>query len=70
MINKTQDQPWKAYKLKKEIGKGSFSKVYLARHRVSKVPVAIKVIQLNSLNYTNKQRVLDEIWILGSLRSK
>uniref|UniRef100_A0A3P8WTL8 non-specific serine/threonine protein kinase n=1 Tax=Cynoglossus semilaevis TaxID=244447 RepID=A0A3P8WTL8_CYNSE len=46
------------YRLLKTIGKGNFAKVKLARHMVTEMEVAIKIIDKTQLNPTSLQKVL------------
>jgi len=45
----------KEYKILKELGRGGFGKVMLAQHKISKCLKAIKIVDANKLNNTNKK---------------
>jgi serine/threonine protein kinase len=51
------------------IGKGSFSTVYLGKSNITGETVAIKVINLSSLNADTYQKLQYELAILKSLPS-
>ncbi|OAA71303.1 Serine/threonine-protein kinase [Cordyceps fumosorosea ARSEF 2679] len=52
----------------REIGKGSFAKVYMGWHKESKAAVAIKSVELERLNKKLKENLYGEIQILKTLR--
>ncbi|KAL9965286.1 hypothetical protein ACROYT_G029061 [Oculina patagonica] len=55
------------YDIEKTIGKGNFAVVKLARHRVTKSQVAIKIIDKTQLDETNLKKVYREIQIMKLL---
>ncbi|XP_066943842.1 serine/threonine-protein kinase SIK2-like isoform X1 [Macrobrachium rosenbergii] len=55
------------YDIEKTIGKGNFAVVKLARHRITKTEVAIKIIDKSQLDSTNLQKVHREVKVLKSL---
>ncbi|XP_042209356.1 serine/threonine-protein kinase SIK1-like isoform X1 [Homarus americanus] len=55
------------YDIEKTIGKGNFAVVKLARHRITKTEVAIKIIDKSQLDATNLQKVHREVKVLKSL---
>ncbi|XP_016897372.1 MAP/microtubule affinity-regulating kinase 4 isoform X3 [Cynoglossus semilaevis] len=55
------------YRLLKTIGKGNFAKVKLARHMVTEMEVAIKIIDKTQLNPTSLQKLFREVRIMKSL---
>eukprot|EP00055_Hartaetosiga_balthica_P013557 m.70195 g.70195 ORF g.70195 m.70195 type:complete len:579 (+) comp8301_c0_seq1:195-1931(+) len=62
------DTPLSAtYDIGKVIGKGNFAKVYLAKHKVSGVEVAIKIIDKSNLNPEGLYKVNREVRILKKL---
>lgn len=55
------------YQLSKTIGKGNFAKVKLARHILTGVEVAVKIIDKTSLNESNLAKLLREVDIMKRL---
>ncbi|KAG5682439.1 hypothetical protein PVAND_011791 [Polypedilum vanderplanki] len=55
------------YEIEKTIGKGNFAVVKLARHRVTKNEVAIKIIDKTQLDAGNLQKVYREVDIMKRL---
>jgi MAP/microtubule affinity-regulating kinase len=55
------------YKLIKTIGKGNFAKVKLARHRLTGVEVAVKIIDKTQLSASSLQKVIREVRIMKML---
>lgn len=55
------------YELKKTLGKGNFSTVKLAQHRITNHKVAIKIVKISVLNDESMVRVQREIEILKKL---
>ncbi|KAK3744584.1 hypothetical protein QZH41_016102, partial [Actinostola sp. cb2023] len=56
------------YDIEKTIGKGNFSVVKLAKHRITKSKVAIKIIDKTQLDETNLKKVYREIQIMKLLQ--
>ncbi|KAK3954122.1 hypothetical protein QBC32DRAFT_96926 [Pseudoneurospora amorphoporcata] len=57
-----------SFVIDQEIGKGSFAKVYLGRHKVTGALVAVKSVELARLNKKLKDNLYGEIQILKTLR--
>uniref|UniRef100_A0A1A9X5L2 non-specific serine/threonine protein kinase n=1 Tax=Glossina brevipalpis TaxID=37001 RepID=A0A1A9X5L2_9MUSC len=55
------------YDIERTIGKGNFAVVKLARHRITKNEVAIKIIDKSQLDATNLQKVYREVEIMKRL---
>ncbi|XP_050298300.1 serine/threonine-protein kinase SIK2 [Anthonomus grandis grandis] len=55
------------YDIERTIGKGNFAVVKLARHRVTKTEVAIKIIDKSQLDASNLQKVYREVDIMKRL---
>ncbi|CAL4065146.1 unnamed protein product [Meganyctiphanes norvegica] len=55
------------YDIEKTIGKGNFAVVKLARHRITKTEVAIKIIDKSQLDASNLQKVHREVKVLKTL---
>ncbi|KAK8385176.1 hypothetical protein O3P69_012165 [Scylla paramamosain] len=55
------------YDIEKTIGKGNFAVVKLARHRITKSEVAIKIIDKSQLDAANLQKVHREVKVLKTL---
>ncbi|XP_066602833.1 MAP/microtubule affinity-regulating kinase 3-like isoform X2 [Prorops nasuta] len=55
------------YDIEGTIGKGNFAVVKLARHRITKTEVAIKIIDKTQLDSTNLQKVYREVEIMKQL---
>eukprot|EP00051_Salpingoeca_urceolata_P000845 m.36549 g.36549 ORF g.36549 m.36549 type:complete len:644 (+) comp11032_c0_seq1:94-2025(+) len=55
------------YQVTKTIGKGNFAKVKLARHILTGVEVAIKVIDKTNLNPSSLDKLMREVMIMKSL---
>ena len=58
------------YQLQKEIGKGCFGTVHLARQRLTNLPVALKVISKNSMIKDNNHKISQEILFLKSISNQ
>ncbi|KXJ13094.1 serine/threonine-protein kinase SIK2 isoform X2 [Exaiptasia diaphana] len=56
------------YDIEKTIGKGNFSVVKLAKHRITKTKVAIKIIDKTQLDEMNLKKVYREIQIMKLLQ--
>lgn len=56
------------YDIERTIGKGNFAVVKLARHRITKNEVAIKIIDKSQLDHTNLQKVYREVEIMKKLK--
>nr|XP_043888579.1 MAP/microtubule affinity-regulating kinase 4-like isoform X4 [Solea senegalensis] len=56
------------YRLLKTIGKGNFAKVKLARHILTGIEVAIKIIDKTQLNPTSLQKLFREVRIMKTLK--
>ncbi|GLH09924.1 Serine/threonine-protein kinase SIK2 [Gryllus bimaculatus] len=55
------------YDIERTIGKGNFAVVKLARHRITKTEVAIKIIDKSQLDAVNLQKVYREVEIMKQL---
>ncbi|KAK9870851.1 hypothetical protein WA026_009814 [Henosepilachna vigintioctopunctata] len=55
------------YDIERTIGKGNFAVVKLARHRITKTEVAIKIIDKSKLDASNLQKVYREVDIMKRL---
>ncbi|KAK0098691.1 hypothetical protein PV326_005102 [Microctonus aethiopoides] len=55
------------YEIEGTIGKGNFAVVKLARHRITKTEVAIKIIDKTQLDSTNLEKVYREVEIMKQL---
>lgn len=55
------------YDIERTIGKGNFAVVKLARHRITKTEVAIKIIDKSQLDSSNLQKVYREVDIMKRL---
>ncbi|CAD5121174.1 DgyrCDS9709 [Dimorphilus gyrociliatus] len=55
------------FEIQKTIGKGNFAVVKLARHRITKSEVAIKIVDKTQLDETNLKKVYREVEILKML---
>ncbi|XP_011496992.1 PREDICTED: serine/threonine-protein kinase SIK2-like [Ceratosolen solmsi marchali] len=55
------------YDIESTIGKGNFAVVKLARHRITKTEVAIKIIDKSQLDSTNLEKVYREVEIMKQL---
>lgn len=55
------------YDIERTIGKGNFAVVKLARHRITKTEVAIKIIDKSQLDRNNLQKVYREVQIMKLL---
>ncbi|XP_008474184.1 5'-AMP-activated serine/threonine-protein kinase catalytic subunit alpha [Diaphorina citri] len=55
------------YDIERTIGKGNFAVVKLARHRITKTEVAIKIIDKSQLDPVNLQKVYREVEIMKQL---
>ncbi|XP_058797166.1 MAP/microtubule affinity-regulating kinase 4-like isoform X2 [Phymastichus coffea] len=55
------------YDIEGTIGKGNFAVVKLARHRITKTEVAIKIIDKSQLDSTNLEKVYREVEIMKQL---
>lgn len=58
------------YQLQKQIGKGCFGTVHLARQRLTNLPVALKVISKNSMIKDNNHKISQEILFLKSISNQ
>ncbi|XP_008307092.1 MAP/microtubule affinity-regulating kinase 4 isoform X1 [Cynoglossus semilaevis] len=56
------------YRLLRTIGKGNFAKVKLARHILTGIEVAIKIIDKTQLNPTSLQKLFREVRIMKTLK--
>ncbi|XP_034672040.1 serine/threonine-protein kinase par-1 [Drosophila subobscura] len=56
------------YDIERTIGKGNFAVVKLARHRITKNEVAIKIIDKSQLDQINLQKVYREVEIMKRLK--
>lgn len=55
------------YEFIKEIGSGAFSKVYKARHKVSKSIRCVKKLSKKDLSDEDKEKLVEEVTILKNL---
>ncbi|VEN59592.1 unnamed protein product, partial [Callosobruchus maculatus] len=55
------------YDIERTIGKGNFAVVKLAKHRITKTEVAIKIIDKSQLDAGNLQKVYREVDIMKRL---
>nr|KAG5708727.1 hypothetical protein BaRGS_034944 [Batillaria attramentaria] len=55
------------YDIEKTIGKGNFAVVKLAKHRITKTEVAIKIIDKSQLDESNMKKIYREVTILKML---
>lgn len=55
------------YDIERTIGKGNFAVVKLAKHRITKTEVAIKIIDKSQLDTSNLQKVYREVDIMKTL---
>ncbi|KAK2148532.1 hypothetical protein LSH36_492g05016, partial [Paralvinella palmiformis] len=55
------------YEIERTIGRGNFAVVKLARHRITKSEVAIKIIDKTQLDEVNLKKVYREVQILKML---
>ncbi|KAI0230962.1 Serine/threonine-protein kinase SIK2 [Lamellibrachia satsuma] len=55
------------YEIERTIGRGNFAVVKLARHRITKSEVAIKIIDKTQLSEPNLEKVYREVRILKML---
>lgn len=55
------------YEIERTIGRGNFAVVKLARHRITKTEVAIKIIDKSKLDKTNLEKVYREVQVLKLL---
>ncbi|CAN7943609.1 unnamed protein product, partial [Ixodes pacificus] len=55
------------YDIERTIGKGNFAVVKLARHRITKTEVAIKIIDKTQLDPANLDKVYREVHIMKML---
>ncbi|XP_022097484.1 serine/threonine-protein kinase SIK2-like [Acanthaster planci] len=75
MATETQGKPRRGhirvgfYDIDKTIGKGNFAVVKLAKHRITKSQVAIKIIDKSRLDEANLQKVYREVAIMKMLNN-
>ncbi|TKC33301.1 hypothetical protein EI555_016465, partial [Monodon monoceros] len=55
------------YDIERTLGKGNFAVVKLARHRVTKTQVAIKIIDKTRLDSSNLEKIYREVQIMKLL---
>ncbi|XP_076329065.1 serine/threonine-protein kinase SIK1-like [Tachypleus tridentatus] len=55
------------YEIERTIGKGNFAVVKLAKHRITKSEVAIKIIDKTQLDEVNLEKVYREVQIMKEL---
>ncbi|KAL2085528.1 hypothetical protein ACEWY4_018848 [Coilia grayii] len=55
------------YDIERTLGKGNFAVVKLARHRITKTEVAIKIIDKTQLDATNLEKIYREVQIMKML---
>ncbi|TMS36495.1 hypothetical protein L596_003645 [Steinernema carpocapsae] len=55
------------YQFGREVGRGNFATVFLARHMVAKVVVAIKVVDKSSLSDDNSRKLQSELRVLQAV---
>uniref|UniRef100_A0AAR2ISV1 non-specific serine/threonine protein kinase n=1 Tax=Pygocentrus nattereri TaxID=42514 RepID=A0AAR2ISV1_PYGNA len=55
------------YEILRTLGKGNFAVVKLARHKVTKTQVAIKIIDKTRLNSSNLEKIYREVQIMKLL---
>lgn len=55
------------YEIERTIGRGNFAIVKLARHRITRTEVAIKIIDKNKLDKVNLEKVYREVQVLKML---
>lgn len=67
--NQSQQRPLRVgfYDIEKTLGKGNFAVVKLARHRVTKTQVAIKIIDKTRLDPSNLEKIYREVQIMKLL---
>lgn len=67
--NQTQRRPLRVgfYDIERTLGKGNFAVVKLARHRVTKTQVAIKIIDKTRLDPSNLEKIYREVQIMKLL---
>uniref|UniRef100_A0A8C7I9R9 non-specific serine/threonine protein kinase n=1 Tax=Oncorhynchus kisutch TaxID=8019 RepID=A0A8C7I9R9_ONCKI len=67
--NHTGSQPLQVgfYEIIRTLGKGNFAVVKLARHKVTKTQVAIKIIDKTRLNPSNLEKIYREVQIMKLL---
>ncbi|XP_044522817.1 serine/threonine-protein kinase SIK1 [Gracilinanus agilis] len=67
--NQTQQRPLRVgfYDIERTLGKGNFAVVKLARHRVTKTQVAIKIIDKARLDPSNLEKIYREVQIMKLL---
>ncbi|KAJ8013434.1 hypothetical protein DPEC_G00053220 [Dallia pectoralis] len=67
--NRTAGRPLQVgfYEIIRTLGKGNFAVVKLARHKVTKTQVAIKIIDKTTLNPSNLEKVYREVQIMKLL---
>ncbi|XP_030642907.1 serine/threonine-protein kinase SIK1 [Chanos chanos] len=67
--NPTQGRPLQVgfYEIIRTLGKGNFAVVKLARHKVTKTQVAIKIIDKTRLNSSNLEKIYREVQIMKLL---
>ncbi|XP_044133601.1 serine/threonine-protein kinase SIK2-like [Bufo gargarizans] len=55
------------YDIERTLGKGNFAVVKLARHRITKTEVAIKIIDKSQLDAVNLEKIYREVQIMKML---
>lgn len=55
------------YDIERTLGKGNFAVVKLARHRITKTEVAIKIIDKSQLDAVNLEKIYREVEIMKML---
>uniref|UniRef100_A0A3B4Y5G8 non-specific serine/threonine protein kinase n=1 Tax=Seriola lalandi dorsalis TaxID=1841481 RepID=A0A3B4Y5G8_SERLL len=55
------------YDIERTLGKGNFAVVKLARHRITKTEVAIKIIDKTQLDAVNLEKIYREVQIMKML---
>ncbi|XP_061483526.1 serine/threonine-protein kinase SIK1 [Rhineura floridana] len=67
--NQSQQRPLRVgfYDIERTLGKGNFAVVKLARHRVTKTQVAIKIIDKTRLDPSNLEKIYREVQIMKLL---
>ncbi|XP_054829407.1 serine/threonine-protein kinase SIK1 [Eublepharis macularius] len=68
-LNHSQQRPLRVgfYDIERTLGKGNFAVVKLARHRVTKTQVAIKIIDKTRLDPSNLEKIYREVQIMKLL---
>uniref|UniRef100_A0ACB8FHW9 Serine/threonine-protein kinase sik2 n=1 Tax=Sphaerodactylus townsendi TaxID=933632 RepID=A0ACB8FHW9_9SAUR len=68
-LNQSQQRPLRVgfYDIERTLGKGNFAVVKLARHRVTKTQVAVKIIDKKRLDPSNLEKIYREVQIMKLL---